>query len=428
MGNQHASSTSDSDDHTAVKKSRRGKNRGGAGGDTTTDADTAQMSPSAGHGGSSSPDDEDGLGSPDDEDDEIVVTSNDPSAVVERGYLDPAHPPVRSPSGPSGARALSPSQVKSVNKKSRKEKFTRSYKIDRKHVGLFDSQVVHNHGKILTPLDTLYDPALVAEAAAAAAGGDHSMKVAAKSFSDSLRRIQGEDQPLVTLAKTTHFDVPTLRALRGVFSTISCQDAKDDLISAQELCRSTGTNPGSLLGRALFRLMDITRSNQINFRSWVTMLSRLTPAASLDEKVALAFSLYDGDGDGYIDRAELVSMLRSVIHDLSAEDAERMITHTFEQADTDGDQRINLSDYRALVSGSKDFLQSFTIDVPTLLAHYHVISADEVEERRDKLRERDLRQDEKISGAPYIEREKLFMEKEEDDLQVINDVDALDIE
>lgn len=252
--------------------------------------------------------------------------------------------------------------------------------------------------------------------------------IAQRNFSESLKQVQNEEQPLMTLSKLTHFDLPTLRSLQSVFQAISCSEGNDNLISASELCKSCGTRPDSLLGRALFRLLDITRSNNINFRTWVLMLSKLSPHASLDDKIGFAFNLYDGDGDGYIDKAELVGMLRQAITDLSEDDAAAMITHAFEQADADNDHRINLNDYRLMASGSRDFAEAFTIDVPSLLAHYNVISADEAQQRVGLLRERDLRQDEKMNTPAQQAKEKAFMEQEEDDLHVVVDVDTLDIE
>jgi len=228
----------------------------------------------------------------------------------------------------------------------------------------------------------------------------------------------------------THFDVSTLRALHKVFDAISSVDAEDDLISFEELCRATGARPGSLLSKALFQLLDITRSNQINFRTWVTMLSALSPEASMDEKINFAFNLYDNNGDGFIDKTDLKIMLLSATENtlgLSEGEAQQLIAKAFEQADQDNDQRINLSDYRHLVSGSQSFADAFTINVETLLAHYNIIPTEEITERVERLRERDARQDEKLNAPAQQAKDEAFMSKEEDDLCVVHDVDALDI-
>jgi hypothetical protein len=172
----------------------------------------------------------------------------------------------------------------------------------------------------------------------------------------------------------------------------------------------------------------MTKANNINFRAWVLMLSKLSPQASLDDKIGFAFNLYDGDGDGYIDKAEVVAMLRQAISDLSEEDARAMIAHAFDQVDADRDHRINFSDYRLMASASQDFYEAFTIDVPLLLAQYNVLSHEEARERVVKLRERDLRQDEKMNTPANQAREQAFMEREEDDLHVVVDIDSLDID
>lgn len=46
----------------------------------------------------------------------------------------------------------------------------------------------------------------------------------------------------------------------------------------------------------------------------------------------------------------------------------------------------------------------------------------------EKLRDRDARQDEKMMAPESQAKDKAFMEREEDDLRVIEDVDSLDLE
>lgn len=254
----------------------------------------------------------------------------------------------------------------------------------------------------------------------------NSMVMAQRNFSEALCQVQSEDQPLVMLSKMTHFDMPTIRALQHVFTKIGDHDGKDNLISVQELCHASGIPLDSLLGKALFRLFDITRSNNINFRTWVLMLSKLSPGASIEEKVAFAFNVYDNDGDGFIERPELVAMLRSVIPDLSETDTHSLIESLFAVADKDGDKRIDLDDYRSLVVNSQAFYDAFTIDIQTILRqHYNIISQEEIKHRIDKLQERDMRQDERANRQDNQEVE--FMTREHEDVQTVNNLDDLDI-
>uniref|UniRef100_A0A0A9W639 Calcineurin B-like protein 4 n=1 Tax=Lygus hesperus TaxID=30085 RepID=A0A0A9W639_LYGHE len=127
--------------------------------------------------------------------------------------------------------------------------------------------------------------------------------------------------------------------------------------------------------------MDITRSGQINFRTWVLMLSSLSPEAHPDEKVAFAFSLYDSNDDGYIDKSDIVNLLTSSITDLSVDDVRVLINRSFELADYDKDSRINVADYKLLVKSSESFFSAFTIDITDVLMQYSVISQEEALQR-----------------------------------------------
>ncbi len=150
----------------------------------------------------------------------------------------------------------------------------------------------------------------------------------------------------------------------------------------------------------------------------------------MDEKINFAFNLYDDNGDGFIDEQGLKKMLLSATEStigLSDREAATLISKAFEQADHDKDKRINLADYRHLVTGSQNFFDAFTVNVENILAQYNVISPDEIQARVEKLRVRDARHDEKLNAPAQQAKDQAFMEKEEDDLRVIDDVDALDV-
>ena len=329
-------------------------------------------------------------------------------------------------------RKLQKSKAKE-HKKELEQNIPKNFTIDRRYVRNFDTQIIHNHGRLYSAVakqvegsvhvgDSVYDEN------GQQGISNNSIQLAARNFAESLKAIKNDDQPLLALTRMTHFDMQELRALQGVFDSIACAEANDNLISANELFAAIGANRNSLLGKALFRLMDITRSGQINFRTWVIMLSSLSPEASIDEKINFAFNLYDDNGDGFIDKNDIVHLLTSAINDLTTDEAKQMINKAFEQADQDKDSRINISDYKQLANGSDSFFNAFTIDIPGLLAHYNIISQEEIAHRVHKLKERDLRHDEKINAPSNQAKDKAFMEREEDDLHVVHDVDLLDID
>lgn len=317
-------------------------------------------------------------------------------------------------------------------KKTLEKQIPKTYTVDHRYVRNFDTQIICNHGRVHSLTKQVDGSIHIGDSVYDEDGrsnmSNNSIKIAARNFAESLKVIQNDDQPLLALTRMTHFDMQELRALQSVFDSIACAEANDNLISANELFAAIGANKNSLLGKALFRLMDITRSGQINFRTWVVMLSALSPEALIDEKIKFAFNLYDDNGDGFIDKNDIVHLLTSAIADLTVEEAKIMINKAFEQADQDKDSRINISDYQQLANGSDSFFHAFTIDIAGLLAHYNIISQEEIAHRVHKLKERDLRHDEKINAPSNQAKDKAFMEREEDDLQVVFDVDLLDID
>ncbi len=179
-------------------------------------------------------------------------------------------------------------------KKMMQKEIPKTYDIDKRIVRNFDTQIICNHGRFYSTTKHVDGSIHIGDSAydddQRSNFSDASLRLAARNFAESLKMIKNDDQPLISLTKTTHFDMQELRALQSVFHSIACAEDNDNLISADELFAAIGANRNSLLGKALFRLMDITRSGQINFRTWIIMLSSLSPEASIDEKIDFAFN------------------------------------------------------------------------------------------------------------------------------------------
>ena len=68
--------------------------------------------------------------------------------------------------------------------------------------------------------------------------------------------------------------------------------------------------------------------------------------ASIDPKIKQAFAIFDKDGDGFIDAAELRQTMADVGNDLTEEEAADMI----KEADNDGDGRVNLAEFAVMMA------------------------------------------------------------------------------
>lgn len=209
-----------------------------------------------------------------------------------------------------------------------------------------------------------------AGAAAPAAPQSYYEEEGQHPFMEPLDHVREEERPLHDLVSRTHFDLPTLRRLQLIFTDISESEVDDGIIDANELTAAMGLDPSCLLARTIFRLFDLTQTQQINFKTWVTTLSALSVNASLEEKIRFSFNLYDLNGDGSIDMEELRALLEAAIDEnvlnLTPEEAKEWCDHTLSQVDKDKNGSVDYNEYRAMVSVSPKFLESFTLDIHAL--------------------------------------------------------------
>ena len=120
----------------------------------------------------------------------------------------------------------------------------------------------------------------------------------------------------------------------------------------------------------IFRVFDLNKDEVINFKEFVSGLSVFCSKGTVEEKLSLSFRLYDGDEDGYIDKSELMKMLRAIMFDnmlfkLSDDHIRALVDSTFSEADMDGDGRISYEEYKLLVNKHPTILKNLTLDLDT---------------------------------------------------------------
>merc|ERR1712013_966581 len=106
-----------------------------------------------------------------------------------------------------------------------------------------------------------------------------------------------------------------------------------------------------------FRTFDLNHDGRIDFREFVTALS-VTSRGSAEEKLKWVYSLYDSDGNGYITRTEMLTIVRAIYklvgnnspmaHDQAT--PEQRVEKIYQLMDKDTDGRLTLNEF---ITGAK---------------------------------------------------------------------------
>ncbi|XP_052480315.1 calcineurin B-like protein 4 isoform X2 [Gossypium raimondii] len=160
------------------------------------------------------------------------------------------------------------------------------------------------------------------------------------------KQLHGYEDPSV-LAAETPFTVNEVESLEELYKKLSNSIIADGLI------------------HKVFDLFDLKRNGVIEFGEFVRSLGIFHPNAPAADKIAFAFKLYDLRQTGFIEREELKEMVLALLHEselvLSEEIVEMIVDKTFSEADTKGDGKIDLEEWKAFVSKYPSLLKNMTL-------------------------------------------------------------------
>jgi len=180
----------------------------------------------------------------------------------------------------------------------------------------------------------------------------------------SLRR-----RDLVDLVRNTHFSEEEIKKLHTHFKNISNSIQSDGVIDIAEFQQALGLK-NSAFAERIFRVFDMNKDDVINFREFVCGLSVFCTKGTVEEKLQLSFKLYDRDEDGFIDKPELLSMLKAIMFDnmlfhLTEDQMRALVDSTFSEADENGDGLISFEEYKVLVNKHPTILKNLTLNLET---------------------------------------------------------------
>merc|ERR1719369_281621 len=114
----------------------------------------------------------------------------------------------------------------------------------------------------------------------------------------------------------------------------------DGVVTCREvgyILRAIGQNPSEAEIQDMVMAVDKDGTGSIDFPEFLMMMALKMNLENAEDEVREAFKVFDGDGNGFINRQELTVVMANIGEKLSAAEIQAMI----DEADVDGDGQIN---------------------------------------------------------------------------------------
>ena len=131
-------------------------------------------------------------------------------------------------------------------------------------------------------------------------------------------------------------------------------------INKQELLKIPAIYCNPLAERIL-TIFDLDGDGEIDFEEFLRALSLFSCKGSREDKLKLAFSIYDLDNDGFISPGELFISIKAMCSGhLTDNQLQQVIDKTIRDNDLDKDGKIAFEEFSQLfVSRNQDFIQKW---------------------------------------------------------------------
>merc|ERR1712029_807690 len=110
-----------------------------------------------------------------------------------------------------------------------------------------------------------------------------------------------------------------------------------DSNGVKAIMRKVGQNPSDAEVADMINQVDKDGTGSLDFPEFLMMMCLKADAENAEDEIREAFQVFDGDGNGFINRQELACVMSNLGLELTSEEVQSMI----DEADQDGDGQIN---------------------------------------------------------------------------------------
>ena len=161
-------------------------------------------------------------------------------------------------------------------------------------------------------------------------------------------------------------DEKFLADLKAKFTDVA---GEDKIIDQGELQSALGIHDPHYAAR-IFSLVDKDGNGEVDQDEFLCFVENLVNGGE-DDKLFFAFRLYDTDGNGTIEPAELGQIISASLNEYGmevGEDTQKKLAEVmFSKVDTDGDGTISFDEFKSLLDNYPDLKKRMTISAATWL-------------------------------------------------------------
>jgi serine/threonine-protein phosphatase 2B regulatory subunit len=174
------------------------------------------------------------------------------------------------------------------------------------------------------------------------------------------------------ISARTKLSLEELSILKEQYNTLSGSITQDGVIDMAEFQACLGFKEAVTAAR-LFNCLDSNGDKKVDFSEFATGIAICAGKLGLDAMIKLSFKLYDLDSNGYIDRSELLKMLKAAMMEsatleLNEKQMSEIVDQTFSMVAQHPD-RITMEEYSNMVHENHSLLSLFSVDVAQFRAN-----------------------------------------------------------